>query len=50
MCDTTLKVVATIEGDKLRGSGKSRDVLQAVIAARRTGDFPVALQFVNFRE
>jgi len=31
-------------------SGKSRDELQAVIAAVRAQEYPVAVQFVNFRD
>jgi uncharacterized protein YajQ (UPF0234 family) len=31
-------------------TGKSRDDLQAVIAAVRQEDWPVALNFVNFRD
>ena len=34
----------------VRVSGKSRDDLQAVIAAVRAKDFPVALQFTNYRD
>lgn len=45
-----LKVTAAIQGDELRVTGKSRDDLQAVIAAVKGEDFPVALSFVNFRE
>lgn len=45
-----LKVTAAIQGDELRVTGKNRDDLQAVIAAVRSHDFPVALNFVNFRD
>jgi len=48
--DTKLKVTASIQGDEVRVSGKSRDDLQAVIAAVGEHDFPVALNFVNFRD
>ncbi len=48
--ETKLKVTASIQGDEVRVSGKSRDDLQAVIAAVQGHDFPVALNFVNFRE
>ncbi|HAV62284.1 MAG TPA: YajQ family cyclic di-GMP-binding protein [Verrucomicrobiales bacterium] len=48
--DTKLKVTASIQGDEVRVSGKSRDDLQEVIAAVRGHDFPVALDFVNFRD
>jgi uncharacterized protein YajQ (UPF0234 family) len=45
-----IKVTAAIQGDELRVTGKNRDDLQAVIAACRSKDFPVALGFVNFRD
>ena len=45
-----LKVTAAIQGDELRVTGKNRDDLQAVMAAVRGHDFPVALSFVNFRD
>src|SRR5437016_10084926 len=44
------KVTTQIQDQQVRVTGKSRDDLQAVIAAVRTKDFPVALQFTNFRE
>jgi len=47
---SAFKVTTQIQGDQLRVNGKSRDELQAVIAAVHAGDFPVALQFVNFRD
>jgi len=48
--DTKLKVTTQIQGDAIRVQGKNRDDLQAVIAAVRAKDFPVALQFQNFRD
>src|SRR5215471_19827191 len=48
--DGKFKVTTQIQGTEVRVSGKSRDELQAVIAAVRAQDFPAALQFVNFRE
>lgn len=48
--DGKFKVTTQIQGDEVRVSGKSRDELQAVIAAVRAKEFPVAVQFVNFRE
>jgi uncharacterized protein YajQ (UPF0234 family) len=48
--DTKLKVTTQIQGEAIRVSGKSRDDLQSVIAAVRAKDFPVALQFQNFRD
>ena len=38
-----------IQGEELRVSSKSRDDLQATMAMLKGEDFPVALQFVNFR-
>ncbi len=45
-----LKVQAAIEGEKLRVSGKNRDDLQAVISHLKAKDFPIPLQFNNFRD
>lgn len=45
-----LKVQAAIEGEKLRVSGKNRDDLQTVIQTLRAKDFPLPLQFNNFRD
>jgi cyclic-di-GMP-binding protein len=43
------KVTPQIQGDMVRVTAKSRDDLQAVIQALRESDYPVALQFVNYR-
>ena len=48
--DHKFKVTTQIQGSEVRVTGKSRDDLQAVIAAVRGHDFPVALQFQNFRD
>ncbi len=48
--DTKLKVTTQIQGEEVRVSGRNKDDLQAVIAAVRGHDFPVALQFLNFRD
>ncbi len=48
--DTKLKVTTQIHGEEVRVSGRNKDDLQAVIAAVRGHDFPVALQFQNFRD
>jgi uncharacterized protein YajQ (UPF0234 family) len=45
-----LKVQVQIQGDQLRVSGKKRDDLQNVIAAVRTMDFKLPLQYINFRD
>ncbi|MBK6872059.1 MAG: YajQ family cyclic di-GMP-binding protein [Kineosporiaceae bacterium] len=42
-------IKASITGDELRVSSKSRDDLQAVIALLKNADLEVALQFVNYR-
>jgi len=44
------KVTTQIQGEEVRVTSKSRDELQTVIAAVRAQDFPVSLQFQNFRE
>ena len=44
------KVTTQIQDQQVRVTGKSRDELQGVIAAVRAHDFPVALQFQNFRD
>jgi uncharacterized protein YajQ (UPF0234 family) len=43
------KVKPSIQGDAVRVVGKSRDELQAVIGHLRGLDYPVALQFENYR-
>ncbi len=48
--DTKLKVTTQIQGDAIRVTGKSKDDLQAVMTAVRGHDFPVAVQFQNFRD
>ena len=45
-----LKVQASIQGDKLRVSGKKRDDLQLVIALVKSLDIELPLQFENFRD
>lgn len=47
--DTYPKVRTQIQGDAVRVAAKSRDELQAVIALLKGKDFPVALQFINYR-
>ena len=48
--DGKFKVTSQIQGDEVRVNSKSRDELQAVIAAVKAQDFPVPVQFVNFRD
>jgi cyclic-di-GMP-binding protein len=48
--DKKFKVTSAIQGTEIRVSSKSRDELQTVIAALRAAEFPVSLQFVNFRD
>lgn len=48
--DQKSKVTTQIQDQQIRVTGKSRDDLQAVIAAVRAHDFPVALNFQNFRD
>jgi uncharacterized protein YajQ (UPF0234 family) len=44
------KVQASIQGDKVRVTGKKRDDLQEVIQFLRHTEFDVPLQFNNFRD
>lgn len=44
------KVTTQIQDQQIRVTAKSRDELQAVIAGVQAQDFPVALQFQNFRD
>ena len=43
------KVQASIQGDAVRVTAKSKDYLQLVIQRLKQEDFPVALQFTNYR-
>jgi uncharacterized protein YajQ (UPF0234 family) len=48
--DSKLKVQASLQGDKVRITGKQRDDLQAAIAFLRGAKVDVPLQFNNFRD
>lgn len=48
--DSKLKVQASLQGDKVRITGKQRDDLQAAIALLRGAKVDRALQFNNFRD
>lgn len=43
------KVRPQIQGDAIRVVAKSRDELQSVIALLKQKDYPVALQYINYR-
>jgi cyclic-di-GMP-binding protein len=47
--DDFKKVTPQIQGDAVRVQAKNKDDLQAVIQALKAEDYPVALQFVNYR-
>ncbi len=47
--DEHKKVTPQVQGDAVRVQGKNKDDLQEVIQALKTADYPVALQFVNYR-
>ena len=49
--DSKLKVQASIQGEQVRVSGKSRDDLQAVIQILRSNEdkYDAPLQFTNYR-
>jgi cyclic-di-GMP-binding protein len=48
--DSKLKVQASLQGDKVRVTGKQRDDLQAAMALLRKSSLEVPLQFNNFRD
>ena len=48
--DSKLKVVAALQGDKVRITGKSRDDLQQAMQLLRTSKLETPLQFNNFRD
>ncbi|WP_414526573.1 YajQ family cyclic di-GMP-binding protein [Nodularia chucula] len=47
--DEFKKVQASIQGDAVRVSAKAKDDLQGVMQRLKQEDFPVALQFTNYR-
>jgi cyclic-di-GMP-binding protein len=47
--DKCPKVRPQIQGDAVRVSGKNKDDLQAAIKLLRERDYPVPLQFINYR-
>ena len=47
--DNLKKVTASIQGDSVRVSGKSKDDLQEAMQLIKQADWPVALQFTNYR-
>ncbi|HEX5499425.1 MAG TPA: YajQ family cyclic di-GMP-binding protein [Thermomicrobiales bacterium] len=47
--DEFKKVTPQVQGDAIRVQAKNKDDLQAVIQALRAADYPVALQFENYR-
>jgi uncharacterized protein YajQ (UPF0234 family) len=47
--ESKIKVQASIQGDLVRVSGKSRDLLQEVIQLLKQQDFGIDVQFTNYR-
>ena len=47
--DKFKKIQASIQGDAVRVSAKSKDELQEVIQKLKVEDFPMPLQFTNYR-
>ncbi len=47
--DAFKKVQPSIQGDAVRVSSKDKDELQAVIQFLKQSDYPLALQFTNYR-
>lgn len=48
--ESKLKVQASIQGDKVRVTGKNRDDLQSAIALLKKASVELPLQFTNFRD
>ena len=48
--ETGIRVQSSIQGDKIRVSGKKRDDLQSIISRLRDASCDLPLQFVNFRD
>ena len=48
--ESKLKVQASVQGEKIRITGKKRDDLQDVIAMLREAKLEIPLQFENFRD
>jgi uncharacterized protein YajQ (UPF0234 family) len=48
--ESKTKVQASIQGDKIRVTGKKRDDLQEIIAELKKADLSLPLQFNNFRD
>lgn len=48
--DTKAKVQSSIQGDKIRVTGKKRDDLQEIIALLKKSDIELPLQYENFRD
>ena len=47
--DAHPKAKAQVQGDAVRVTSKSKDELQAIIATLKARDYPVPLQFTNYR-
>ena len=47
--DMKAKAQASVQGDQVRVSSKSRDTLQEIMAALKEKDFGIPLQFTNYR-
>lgn len=45
-----IRVQSSIQGDKVRVSGKKRDELQAAIGTIRDSNLDIPLQYINFRD
>ncbi len=47
--DMKIKAQASVQGDQVRVSAKSKDTLQEVITSLKERDFGIPLQFTNYR-
>ena len=50
LAESKSKVQASIQGDSVRITGKKRDDLQQIIQLVKDQNYPVPLQYVNFRD
>ena len=48
--DSKIKVQSSIQGERIRVSGKKRDQLQEIISLIKKQELEIPLQFVNFRD
>lgn len=48
--NSKIKVQSSIQGEQVRVTGKKRDDLQEIISHMKDSNFPIPLQYLNFRD